>query len=103
MERWGYGFAPSVYLAIVSVIANALSAYALAIGLEITFRRNALRGRTVRTLKAVASFVWILTLFTWLNSINTGFVDRAYIMLCCRAIVLVEEQQLWVRWCLRDH
>jgi hypothetical protein len=49
IDDWGYGVAPSVYLAIASVIANALTAYALAVGLEIAFWRNALRGRTVRT------------------------------------------------------
>jgi hypothetical protein len=51
MDRWVYDIAPSVYLAIVSVIADALSAYALANGLEPTFWRNALRERTVRTLR----------------------------------------------------
>ncbi|KAH5348573.1 hypothetical protein HBI49_198500 [Parastagonospora nodorum] len=47
LDDWGYGIAPSVYLAIASVVANALTAYALAIGLEITFWRNALRGNTL--------------------------------------------------------
>ncbi|KAH5693439.1 hypothetical protein HBI44_148450 [Parastagonospora nodorum] len=47
LDDWGYGIAPSVYLAIASVVANALTAYALAIGLEITFWRNALRGHTL--------------------------------------------------------
>jgi hypothetical protein len=51
LDDWGYGIAPSVYLAIASVVANALTAYALAIGLEITFWRNALRGHTVCTTK----------------------------------------------------
>lgn len=49
LDDWGYGIAPSVYLAIASVVANALTAYALAVGLEITFWRNALRGHTVCT------------------------------------------------------
>jgi hypothetical protein len=48
---WGKGIAPSVFLAIASVIANALTAYALACGLEITFWRNALHGRTVSMIK----------------------------------------------------
>jgi hypothetical protein len=48
LNQWGYGIAPSVYLAIASVVANALAAYALVNGLEITFWRNALQGGTVR-------------------------------------------------------
>jgi hypothetical protein len=50
LPEWGYGIAPSVYLAIFSVVANALTAYALANGLEITFWRNCMEGRTVCTL-----------------------------------------------------
>jgi hypothetical protein len=37
LDEWGYGIAPSVYLTIFSVVANALTACALANGLEITF------------------------------------------------------------------
>lgn len=47
LDEWGYGIAPSVYLAITSVIANAFTAYAITCGLEITFWRKALQGHTV--------------------------------------------------------
>jgi hypothetical protein len=50
LDEWGYGIAPSVYLAIVSVVANTLTGYALANGLEITFWRKCLKGHSVRTL-----------------------------------------------------
>lgn len=50
LDEWGYGIVPSVYLAIASVLANALTAYAITCGLELTFWRNALQGRTVCTL-----------------------------------------------------
>lgn len=53
LDDWGDEIAPSVYLAIASVIANALSAYSLANGLRITFWRDALRGRTVCSLLRV--------------------------------------------------
>jgi hypothetical protein len=52
LDAWGYGISPPVYLAIASVIANALTAYALAKGLDIIFWRNALLGRTVRILQS---------------------------------------------------
>ncbi|KAH7401085.1 hypothetical protein DE146DRAFT_493101 [Phaeosphaeria sp. MPI-PUGE-AT-0046c] len=47
LDQWGYGIPPSVYLAIASVVANALTAYAITCGLEIDFWRNALQGRTL--------------------------------------------------------
>lgn len=65
LDDWGYGIAPSVYLAILSVIANALSAYALANGLEITFWRNALKGRTVRLIEGLN-----YTQLTCISSLN---------------------------------
>ena len=52
LDEWGDGISPSVYLAVASVIANALTAYALAKGLDIIFWRNALREHTVRTLES---------------------------------------------------
>jgi hypothetical protein len=53
LDGWGFGIAPSVYLSIASVVANALTAYALANGLEITFWRYALQGRTVCSLTVI--------------------------------------------------
>jgi hypothetical protein len=53
LDEWGYGIAPSVYLAVFSVVGNALTAYALANGLEITFWRNCMEGRTVCTMESI--------------------------------------------------
>jgi hypothetical protein len=53
LNEWGYGIAPSVYLAIFSAVANALTAYALASGLEVTFWRHCIEGRTVRIIKTI--------------------------------------------------
>ncbi|KAH7078081.1 hypothetical protein BKA63DRAFT_279261 [Paraphoma chrysanthemicola] len=71
LEGWGFGIAPSVYLSIASVVANGLTAYALANGLEITFWRYALQGRT--------------------NSIKTGYVDRICTTPSCKAIVQADD------------
>ncbi|KAH7122819.1 hypothetical protein B0J11DRAFT_348368 [Dendryphion nanum] len=50
VNRWGYGIAPPVYLAITSVVANSLSAFALANGLVISFWRTALHGASLNEL-----------------------------------------------------
>jgi hypothetical protein len=48
LEEWPYNtLKPSVYLSILSAMANTLLAYALTEGLVISFWRTALRGRTV--------------------------------------------------------
>jgi hypothetical protein len=53
LDEWGHGIAPSVYLAVFSAVANALTAYALASGLEVTFWRNCIEGHTVRIIKTI--------------------------------------------------
>lgn len=78
LNDWGYGIAPSVYLAMVSVISNALTAYALVKGLEITFWRNALRGRTVCVSTRVLDQSADST--SCLNSTRIGSVGKTSVM-----------------------
>lgn len=48
IDKWGGDIAPSVYLAITSLMSNALLGFVLVNGLIISFWRNALRGGSVR-------------------------------------------------------
>ncbi len=50
IDKWGYGVAPAVYLAIISVITNVFLSFALVNGLVISFWRMALKGCTVSTM-----------------------------------------------------
>ena len=47
VDNWGKSLGPSVYLAVIAIIANTLLAVALAEGLVISFWRTALNGCTV--------------------------------------------------------
>lgn len=47
VDDWGNSLAPSVYLAVIAIIANTLLAVAFAEGLVISFWRTALNGCTV--------------------------------------------------------
>lgn len=50
VDSWGYNVAPAVYLAITSMIANSLLAFALVNGLVISFWRTALHGASLSEL-----------------------------------------------------
>ena len=72
IDKWGYGIAPAVYLAIISVVTNVLLSFALVNGLVISFWRTALQGSTVSKTITTLNISVILTNSSWKKLTGTG-------------------------------